>query len=250
MESRPITLAEKPGSDWKDQLCYSSSEKLTCPGLKLPNLLAAAKPVPVATPRGGRPAVGALLPVTKASPPPPPWFTVKSSPSPPPKPPRSPASPSPPPPPPKPPKPSPPPPPMPCDWTIGRERLCAKEWDRPECADGVPVWCFKYNADEAACNNAYAKRVTGKYGWCFYEAGACKLVGDFDCPNLDLDATTTAPAPITTIAPATTTRFEIYLSPPPPPMPTPTPWWLMTAAARDGARPSRQPRRRPRRRRP
>ena len=159
------------------------------------------------------------------------------------------SSPSPPPPPPKPPKPSPPPPPMPCDWTIGRERLCAKEWDRPECADGVPVWCGKYNADEAACNNAYAKRITGKYGWCFYESGACKLVGDFDCPNLDLDATTTAPVPITTIAPATTTRFEIYLSPPlppppppwtkwpkPPPPPPPPPPPMPRAAARAAAR--------------
>ena len=180
----------------------------------------------------------------------------------------------PPPPPPKPPKPSPPPPPMPCDWTIGRERLCAKEWDRPECADGVPVWCGKYNADEAACNNAYAKRITGKYGWCFYESGACKLVGDFDCPNLDLDATTTAPVPITTIAPATTTKFEIYQSPPPPPpppwtkwpsrprppMPTPTPWWQIptppspppppwyTTTAPPVTAPTR-PRRRPRRRR-
>ena len=191
------------GSDWR---CYSGPDRLTCPGLTLPNLLAATKLCYAArwAPCGRRPA-----PVTTASPPPPPWYTVKSSP------PRRRSRrgrqrpPSPPPPPPKPPK--------RCRRrrrcrATGRSAAsgCAPKSGSPGGRDGVPVWCFKYNADEAACNNAYAKRVTGKYGWCFYEAGACKLVGDFDCPNLDLDATTTAPAPITTIAPATTTRFEIY----------------------------------------
>ena len=104
----PTLAGEAPGPFWKDQLCYSSSEKLTCPGLKLPNLLAAAAcpggDTARRAPCGQRPAPGDERrrrrrpgPKAKAAP-------ATAGP---------PASPSPPPPPPKPPKPSPPPPPMP-----------------------------------------------------------------------------------------------------------------------------------------
>ena len=33
------------------------------------------------------------------------------------------------------------------------------------------MWCSVYNDDPAACNNAYAQKGTGGYGWCEHDGG-------------------------------------------------------------------------------
>ena len=77
--------------------------------------------------------------------------------------------------------PSPPPsaqpsPPQPCAWREGKEQLCGAN-----CEGDTRVWCSKYNDNPAACNNAYAQKGTGSYGWCEHDGGTCTLVGDEVC---------------------------------------------------------------------
>ena len=71
------------------------------------------------------------------------------------------------------------------------------------------MWCSKADDNPAACNNAYAQKGTGSYGWCEHD-GTCTLVGDevrVDPPVTELPATeppaTEPPAEPATDPPAT-----------------------------------------------
>ena len=68
------------------------------------------------------------------------------------------------------------PPAPPCAWREGKEELCGAKCE-------PKVWCSVYNDNPAACNNAYAQKGTGTYGWCEHDGDKCKLVGDEVCPS-------------------------------------------------------------------